>query len=159
MGPTEEPSWANLGDSKNMADKPAPAPKPDLTPFFILFLIVIVAGLGSVRSCEYTTEPPSNRTGGGGGCAQPLPPDQKKPSGLIPNYYTVLVGSFKSSEQACAFAADLRRKNINNFTVQTGGGWLICVGTYVSEERAKRTAGRLEREGIGNPVVLPPKKK
>lgn len=135
-----------------MADKPAPA-KPDLTPFFILFLIVIIAGLGSVRSCQYTTEPPSNRPGDGGG-GRPGPPvttDLKQ--------YTVQVGSYATQEQANAMATTLRSKNINNFILKANGKWLVCVGTYVSEERAKRTAGRLQSEGIGNPVVLPPKKK
>ncbi|MCI0692170.1 SPOR domain-containing protein [candidate division KSB1 bacterium] len=134
-----------------MADKPAPA-KPDLTPFFILFLIVIIAGLGSVRSCQYTTEPPSNLPGDGGG-GRPGPPvttDLKQ--------YTVQVGSFATQAQANAMAATLRSKNINNFILKANGRWLVCVGTYVSEERANRIAGRLQNEGISNPVVLPPKR-
>lgn len=138
-----------------MADKPAPAPKPDLTPFFILFLIVIVAGLGSVRSCNYTTEPPSNRPPGGG--TSPGRPGPPVVTGL--KQYTVQVGSFAEQEQANAMAATLRSKNINNFILKADGKWLVCVGTYVSEERAKRTAGRLESQGIGKPVVLPPKRK
>jgi cell division septation protein DedD len=135
-----------------MADKPAPA-KPDLTPFFILFLIVIVAGLGSVRSCNYTTEPPSNRPPSGPPSARPGPP-------VTTNLkqYTVQVGSFATQEQANALAATLRSKNINNFILKADGKWLVCVGTYVSEERAKRSAGRLKNQGIGNPVILPPKK-
>jgi cell division septation protein DedD len=136
-----------------MADKPAPA-KPDLTPFFILFLIVIIAGLGSVRSCQYTTEPPSNRPPVDGGTpGRPGPPVT---TGL--KQYTVQVGSFATQEQANSMATMLRSKNINNFILKANGKWLVCVGTYVSEERANRIAGRLQNEGIGNPVVLPPKK-
>lgn len=149
MGPAEEPSWANLGDSNNMADKPAPA-KPDLAPFFILFLIVIIAGLGSVRSCQYTTEPPSNWPGDGGRPGPPVTTSLKQ--------YTVQVGSYATQEQANSMAAMLRSKNINNFILKANGRWLVCVGTYVSEERANRTAGRLQSQEIGNPVVLPPKK-
>ncbi len=134
-----------------MADKPAPA-KPDLAPFFILFLIVIIAGLGSVRSCQYTTEPPSNRPGDGGG--RPGPPVTTSLK-----QYTVQVGSFAKQDEANAMAAMLRSKNINNFILKANGKWLVCVGTYVSEERAKRIADRLQNEGIGSPVVLPPKKK
>ncbi len=136
-----------------MADKPAPA-KPDLTPFFILFLIVIIAGLGSVRSCQYTTEPPSNLPGNGEGGGRPGPPvttDLKQ--------YTVQVGSYATQEQANSMATALRSKNINNFILKAGGKWIVCVGTYVSEERAKRTADRLQIMEIGNPVVLPPKRK
>lgn len=55
-------------------------------------------------------------------------------------------------------AATLRSKNINNFILKANGRWLVCVGTYVSEERANRIAGRLQNEGISNPVVLPPKR-
>jgi SPOR domain len=134
-----------------MADKPAPA-KPDLVPFFILFLIVIIAGLGSVRSCQYATEPPSNFPGGG----TPGRPGPPVTTGL--KQYTVQVGSYATQEQANAMTTMLRSKNINNFILKANGRWLVCVGTYVSEERAKRTAGRLESDGIGKPVVLPPKK-
>jgi hypothetical protein len=134
-----------------MADKPAPA-KPDLTPFFILFLIVIIAGIGSVRSCQYTTEPPSNLPGDGGG-GRPGPP-------VTTNLkqYTVQVGSYATQEQANSMATTLRSKNINNFILKANGKWLVCVGTYVSEERANRIAGRLQSLEIGNPVVLPPQK-
>jgi cell division protein FtsN len=135
-----------------MADKPAPA-KPDLTPFFILFLIVIIAALGSVRSCQYTTEPPSNRPGDGTPSERPGPPVTTSLK-----QYTVQVGSFATQEQANTMAAALRSKNINNFVLKANGKWLVCVGTYVSAERANRTAGRLQSQGIGNPVVLPPKK-
>jgi hypothetical protein len=134
-----------------MADKPAPA-KPDLTPFFILFLIVIIAGLGSVRSCQYTTEPPTNLPGdsGGGRPGPPVTTNLKQ--------YTVQVGSFAKQDEANSMAAMLRNKNINNFVLKANGKWLVCVGTYLSEGRAKRSAERLKSLEIGDPVVLPPKK-
>ncbi len=142
-----------IGRQQKMADKPAPA-KPDLTPFFILFLIVIIAGLGSVRSCNYTTEPPTNLPPGGG--TSPVRPGPPVTTEL--KQYTVMVGSYARQDDANAMAATLRSKNINNFILKSGGKWLVCVGTYVSEERAKRTAERLTKAGIGRPEVLPPKK-
>ncbi|MGH7594904.1 MAG: SPOR domain-containing protein [bacterium] len=135
-----------------MADKPAPA-KPDLAPFFILFLIVIIAGLGSIRSCQYTTEPPSNLPGDGGGGRPGAPVTTTL------KQYTVRVGSYLTQEEANSMATTLRSRNINNFILKSNGRWLVCVGTYVSEERAKRTADRLQLLEIGNPVVLPPKGK
>ncbi len=140
-----------------MADKP-PAKPPDLTWIFILMIIMIVAGLGSIRSCG-PADP-------GSGCAN-RPPTQTPP-GLgdrpIPvtpsiKYYTVLVGSFKTREQAGGLAADLRRRNINNFILSSGGQYLVCVGQYVSAPRAARMLNTLKTYGFEDLTVLAPPKK
>ncbi|MDZ7289142.1 MAG: SPOR domain-containing protein [candidate division KSB1 bacterium] len=144
-----------------MADgKTGPAQKLDLTPIFVLLLVIIIAGLGSVRSCEpYGSQPGG---GGCGGCAQApptQPPNQRPgpPYSTTFKQYTVQVGSFATREQANTMATDLRSKNINNFILQIGSRWLVCVGKYASEERANRMAESLRNRGIGNPVVLKPR--
>lgn len=142
-----------------MADKGAPAKPPDLTPLFLIMLIIIIAGLGSIRSCG-PGEP------GSGGCAQ-NPPSQAPAPGERPgppvttnlNQYTVQVGSFKTRQEAINLAAELRSQNVNNFLLQTDGQWLVCVGKYVNAGRASRMANDLKARGVGEPVVLPPKKK
>ena len=89
---------------------------------------------------------------------KPQPPPEGTPvTGL--NEYTILVGSFGTNDQANIFAAELRSKNINNFTLQTGKKWIVCVGKFVSEERANRVVEALTSKGVSNPVVLPPKRK
>jgi len=140
-----------------MADKP-PAKAPDLTWIFILMIILIVAGLGSVRSCG-PADP-------GSGCAN-KPPTQTPPDAggrPIPvtsdlKYYTVQVGSFKTREQAGTLLAELRSKNINNFIYQADGLYLVCVGKFVSAPRAANMVNTLKTYGYEEAAVLPPKKK
>ena len=140
-----------------MADKAPPANQPDLTPIFVLLLIIIIAGLGSVRSCN-PSEPNT-------GCAQPPPtqtPEPERPGPPVTTnlkQYTVQVGNFKTRNDANILAGELRSKNINNFILQANGQWLVCVGRFVSADRANRMANDLKARGIGEPVVLPPKKK
>jgi len=106
----------------------------------------------------------------GGGSCNPSPPSQPPDPNPRPGppmttnlrHYTVQVGSFKKREEANSLATTLRSKNINNFIVQADQQWLVCVGQegrYGSAKGAKRLANRLKAEGIGDPVVLPPKKK
>jgi len=138
-----------------MADKPAPG-SPDLTPLFVLLLIIIIAGLGSVRSCN-PTEPNT-------GCAQPPtpPPDPARPGPpVVTNLkrYTVQAGVFTTREAANIYAAGLRGKNIHNFILQANGQYVVCVGTFASASSATRLANTLKAQGVENPVVLPPRKK
>jgi cell division septation protein DedD len=124
-----------------------------------LLLIIVIAGLGSVRSCGPNAP--------NAGCAQPPPtqnppPDPNRPGPPVTTnlkQFTVQVGIFKTRAEANIFAADLRSKNINNFVLQAEGQWLVCVGKYVSADRATRMADDLKVRGVGAPVVLPPKKK
>jgi cell division protein FtsN len=140
-----------------MADKAAPAKPPDLTWLFVLMIILIVAGLGSIRSCG-PADP-------GSGCAQ-KPPSQtpapgERPVPVTPNlkHYTVQVGSYKTREQAGSLAAELRSRNINNFILQADGQYLVCVGKFVSAGRAERMLNTLKSYGYEDAAVLPPKKK
>jgi cell division septation protein DedD len=141
-----------------MSDKGPPANQPDLTPLFIILLIIIIAGLGSIRTCG-PSEPNT-------GCAMP-PPTQAPPPTPRPGppvttnlkQYTVQAGSFQTRDEANSLATSLRSKNINNFILQAEGQWLVCVGKYVSADRATRAANDLKARGVSNPVVLPPKKK
>jgi hypothetical protein len=133
-----------------MADKPAPGP-PDLTPLFVLLLIIIIAGLGSIRSC--------NPIGPGPSCV--LPPPSQHPTPLDPpvtslREFTVLVGKFPTNAEACLRAEALREKNINNFILQSDGQWLVCVGRFISAERARNMVKILKEYGVSNPMVLPP---
>lgn len=140
-----------------MADKP-PAKAPDLTWIFVLMIILIIAGLGSVRSCG-PTDP-------GSGCSN-KPPTQTQPDSSgrpIPvtsnlKFYTVKVASFKTREQAGNLLAELRSKNINNFIYQADGQYLVCVGKYVSAPRAANMVNTLKAYGYEEATVLPPKKK
>ena len=139
-----------------MADK-APAKPPDLTWLFVLMIMMIVAGLGSIRSCG-PADP-------GSGCAQ-KPPSQNpdpnaRPVPVTPNLkqFTVQVGSFKTREQAGSLAAELRSRNINNFILPADGQYLVCVGRYASAQRAARMVNTLKSYGIAEPVVLSPPKK
>lgn len=142
-----------------MADnKAAPAKPPDLTWLFLVMIIMIVAGLGSIRSCG-PADP-------GAGCAQKPPSQNPDPNGrppvpVTPNLknYTVQVGSFKTREEAGARAAELRSQNINNFVLQAGGAYLVCVGKFVSAPRAANMVKTLKRYGIEEAVVLSPPKK
>jgi len=141
-----------------MADnKAAPAKPPDLTWLFVVLIIMIVAGLGSIRSCG-PADPAS-------GCAQKppsqSPPSNERPAPVTPNlkHYTVRVGSFKTREQAGSLAAELRSRNINNFILQADGQYLVCVGRFVSAERAVQMMNTLKNYGIEEPVVLSPQKK
>jgi len=139
-----------------MADK-APAKPPDLTWIFILMIILIIAGLGSVRSCG-----PADSNSG---CAN-RPPTQTpapgdRPIPITPNlkYYTVQIGSFKTRELASGLAAELRSKNINNFIFPNDGQYLVCVGRYVSAPRAAHMLNTLKSYGFEDLVVLAPPKK
>jgi cell division septation protein DedD len=140
-----------------MADKPAPG-SPDLTPLFVLLLIIIIAGLGSVRSC--------NPAGPNTGCAQP-PPTQTPGPGERPGppvttnlkQYTVQAGISTTREGANALAADLRAININNFILQSNGQWVVCVGKFVNAARAEDMVQTLKEYGVSDPKVLPPQKK
>jgi cell division septation protein DedD len=143
-----------------MADKAPPANQPDLTPIFILLLIIIIAGLGSVRACGPSAP--------NAGCtAQPptqTPPPEPNPRPGPPittelNQYTVQAGAFKTKVEAVNLAAELRNKNINNFILEADGQWLVCVGKFVSADRANRMVATLKAYGVSEPVVLPPKKK
>jgi hypothetical protein len=147
-----------------MGDKPASAKQPDPTPILLILLTLIVAGLGSIRSCEpYTggSRPPAggNKGGGGfgGGCAQPQPSLTQGSKKL--NQITILAGSYESKAQANALAAQLRAMRISNFTVRHEGKWHVCVGRYWSIDRANRMAEVLKGLGVSNPVVLSPKGK
>jgi hypothetical protein len=118
---------------------------PDLTPLFILMLILIIAGLGSIRSCELY-KLPSKDSGPGG------------PPGKNGKYeYTVVAGSFNNAEDARRLAAQLRAARINNFIVQREGKWLVCVGKYWTEARAVERAEFLKTHGVPNAKVLPSK--
>lgn len=140
-----------------MADKP-PAKAPDLTWIFVLMIILIIAGLGSIRSCG-PADPSS-------GCANKppaqAPPDAGgRPTPVTSNlkYYTVLVGSFKTREQAGGLATDLRSKNINGFVLQSGGQFHVCVGKFVSKPRAANMLKTLSTEGFDDLTILEPPKK
>jgi cell division protein FtsN len=118
---------------------------------------MIVAGLGSIRSCG-PADP-------GSGCAQ-KPPSQNpdpnaRPVPVTPNlkHYTVRVGSFKTREQAGGLAAELRSRNINNFILQADGQYLVCVGKFVSAPRAAHMVNTLKSYGYAEVAVLAPQKK
>jgi hypothetical protein len=139
-----------------MADKPAPVKWPALTPLFFILLVIIVAGLGSIRWCApyygYQERPPSNR---GGVYDSPRPgPDIETLPGYP--YYTILVGRFENRDRAAAVAAELRAKRVNNFIVQFDGRWLVCVGRYMSRDRAKQMVDVLETHGVENARILRP---
>jgi len=140
-----------------MADKAAPAKPPDLTWLFVVMIIMIVAGLGSIRSCG-PADP-------GSGCAQKppsqSPPSNERPVPVTPNLkqYTVRVGSFKTREQASGLASELRSRNINNFILQAGGQYLVCVGRFVSAPRAAHMVNTLKSYGYEEVAVLSPQKK
>jgi hypothetical protein len=142
-----------------MADKPAPAKPPDLMPVLFILLIIIIAGLGSIRwrglDYYYQEPPPSNR----GGIYDPpfTSPDLGVSAEL--NCYTILAGRFDSYEKACVLAAELREKRVNNFLVQAGGRWLVCVGKYLSHDRAKQMLEILKNHGVENARILRPKTK
>lgn len=137
-----------------MPDKPASSNQPDLTPLFVLLLIIIIAGLGSIRSCGpnvpntgCAAQPPTVSPGPGTGSGSPL------------KQYTVQVGSFRTRDEARVYAANLRSQNINNFLLPVDGQWLVCVGQYPSASRASRMANTLISRGVTNAVVLPPAQK
>lgn len=139
-----------------MADKPAPAKPPNLTPLFFILLIIIIAGLGSIRWCgpyyAHQERPPSNRDG-----IYDPPPPSPEPDALPGyKYYTILVGSFGNRDKAAAVAAELREKRVNNFIVQVDGKWLVCVGRYMSHERANQMLEILENHGVENARILRP---
>jgi len=140
-----------------MADKAAPAKPPDLSWLFLVMIIMIVAGLGSIRSCG-PADP-------GSGCAQ-KPPSQNpdpnvRPAPVTPSlkHYTVQVGTFKTREQASALAAELRSRNINNFILQADGQYFVCVGRFVSAPRAAKMVNLLKSYGYEEVAVLSPPKK
>jgi hypothetical protein len=147
-----------------MADQSAPAKTPDMTPLFFILLTIILAGLGSIRSCEpYSNVPPPPIPGSGdgrygGGCVRPQP-SLAKGGNLSLNQFTVLVGSFGTREQANALAAQLRAMRVNNFTVFHEGKWHVCVGKYWTADRAAESAATLKSLGVPNAVVMPPKPK
>jgi cell division septation protein DedD len=139
-----------------MPDKPASSNQPDLTPIFVLLLIIIIAGLGSVRSCGPSVpntgcaaEPPTT---------VPVPPPGPPVASPL-KQYTVKVGSFRTRDEARLWAASLRSRNINNFLLPVDGQWLVCVGQYPSASRASKMANTLISRGISEAVVLPPAKK
>jgi cell division protein FtsN len=140
-----------------MADKAAPAKPPDLTWLFVVMIIMIVAGLGSIRSCG-PADP-------GSGCTNKPPTQAPVPNGrpipVTPNlkHYTVQVGSFKTREQASGLAAELRSRNINNFILQADGQYLVCVGKFVSAPLAAKMVNTLKGYGYEEVAVLSPQKK
>ena len=141
-----------------MADKAGPAKLPDVTPLFFILLIIIIAGLGSIRWCgpysAYQERPPSNR----GGAYDPTPsPDPEDLPAY--NYYTILVGRFGNRDRAAALAAELREQRVNNFIVEANGKWLVCVGRYMSHDRAKQMLAVLENHGVENARILRPFRK
>jgi hypothetical protein len=139
-----------------MADKAAPAKSPDLTPLFFILLILIIAGLGSIRWCgpyyAYQDHPPSNR----GGIYDPAPKSPDPDALPDYRYYTILVGSFGNRDRAAAVAAELREKRVNNFIVEVNGKWLVCVGRYMSYGRAEQMLEVLENHGVENARILRP---
>jgi len=164
-----------------MADQPAAAP-PDLTPAFLILLIIVIAGLGSIRSCGTPQPVPRNGNGApvaGGGCAGTTPDSQTMNNsalsgggcyGPVPttangsyqltrnfNYYTIVVGRFGTPQEASSFMAELRSRNIDNFILQTTDGqFLICVGKQLSAGRTGRLLNTLRDRGYNNLIILPP---
>ena len=91
------------------------------------------------------------------GYTQSQPTIIQKTIGL--NEYTIQVGSFSNKKEAYWEAGRLRASRINNFVLQSGDKWLVCVGRYLSERRAQRMAETLRKQGIENPVVLFPSRR
>jgi septal ring-binding cell division protein DamX len=119
-------------------------------------LIIIIAGLGSIRSCG-PSEPNT-------GCAAPPPTTGPGPTPAPPvvsplKQYTVQVATFTTKQEAENSTLEFRRKNINVFILSVNGQWLVCVGQYASASRANKAANTLKSRGISEAKVLPPQKK
>jgi len=152
-----------------MADNKPTAGKPDLTPLYIILLMVILAGVSNIRSCgpygigcTACVQPvPPSQGGGQPPAPNPADPNPRPGPDIVTNLkqYTVLAGSYKTKEEAYNLATELRSRNINNFILQQDGQWLVCVGKYVSAGRAERMARTLIERGVADPVVLPPRNK
>jgi len=143
--PASVPINFNLQGSISFGEKPKPPPPP--SPIEIIFKVVI-----PISFCFYlifAIRPPT-----------PTPTPEKSPltgRDLGIKEYTVLVGSFKTPEQAKVVASQLRTARINNFIVQGQGKWHVCVGKYSSAKRANSTLENLKNRGWTEAVVLPPK--
>ncbi len=142
-----------------------PPPRADLTPLFILLLIFILAGLGSIR--RYSAQAPPSRServetavearqqpSSGGGCMLPTPYNIQGKLGSTD--YTVSVDKFLDARHAYWYTSQLRNRRINNFVTLRNGIWHVCVGRYWKREIAERRKVDLLKLGYINATVLPP---
>jgi len=89
-----------------------------------------------------------------GECVQSQPIVVQKTVGL--DEYTIQVCSFSNKKDAFWKSGRLRASRINNFVMRIEEEWLVCVGRYSTEQRAKRMVEVLKKHGIENPIVLSP---
>jgi cell division septation protein DedD len=134
----------SFGDKPKDPPKESAKPTPKLTSKDLIGILTLLLLLTTIISLTQLQKP------------QP-PPGGTPATGL--NEYTILVGSFATNDQANVFAAELRSKNINNFTLQAGNKWLVCVGKFMSEERANRVKEDIVERGYEGATVLSPRKK
>jgi cell division septation protein DedD len=133
----------SFGDKPKDQPKEPPKPTPKLVSKDLLGILTLLLLLTTIITLTQSQKP--------------QPPGVTPETGL--NEYTILVGSFATKEQAGSFAAELRSKNINNFTLQAGNKWLVCVGKFVSAERASRVKEDIVERGYEGATVLSPQNK
>jgi hypothetical protein len=160
--------WAKIGGSKTMGDKPGGAKKLDLTPLFLLFMLCIIIGFGSIGAPKQGNGKQGNAGQSlsmGGGCEQGsgcggVQPEPKIIYNKIDTTieYTVQVACFKEKKEAYWEAGRMRASQINNFVLEHRGAWYVCVGRYATKQRAQRRAQQLISYGVPQAVVFPPGK-
>ncbi|MDZ7297809.1 MAG: SPOR domain-containing protein [candidate division KSB1 bacterium] len=136
------------------------------------FALVVVALLFLAACTDRGQNPPSVRDGVSTGAPDsetpagppehrpPKPPgdsDLEPPSGPLGEYgYSVLVKAFHNRLDADHLAYQLRMKRINNFVYQYDGEWRVCVGTYATKGRARRTLRLVHEKGFTTARVIGP---
>lgn len=68
-----------------------------------------------------------------------------EPQGILDNFYTVQVASFKLEENARKEADKLRSKEFDTFVVPKGTHSIVCVGKFIQKERAKKISDKLKK--------------
>jgi len=120
---------------------------------YSLVLLVMMTMIGLFGSNSCNPKPPTQ---------QPADPNSQPAPPVTANfkYYTVQVDRFEKIETANSFSNDLRSQNIKNFVLQTDQQWLVCVGRYVSRQRAENMRKTLQKSGFRDLKILePPEKK
>ncbi len=134
------------------------------------YFCIAVALLFVVACTDRGQNPPSVRDGVSTGApdteAPAPPPDRGQPpaggdlepppSPLGEYAYSVLVDAFAQRLDADHLAYQLRMKRINNFVYLYEGEWRVCVGTYATKARARRTLRQVHEKGFTSARVIGP---